>query len=146
MMIVIVGFLTSETLGDFWKKKYVNSGEIAADSLIFFVLDFSPAQSSCVFAQLARHRVSIGGSWRGALVPVLPVELDGTGATVDTEPAEAADAPDRSGGTGVDGGTGGTVNFGHRRGGPIVSVEKGLLDLLRYGQTGTADPTVQVHR
>lgn len=89
------------------------------------------------------------------MVPLLPVELDGARAVVDTEPEEVAHPPNRSHRSA--GRRQGSCGWRCRRwrgiaadvlagGGPVVSGAQGLLDLLRLGEAGAADPAVQVHR
>lgn len=143
MLIVIIGFLTSETLGDFWKKKYDAHIPQLWNCSKRFV--FIP-QDSSIFTQLARYFVSASRGWRCSVVPLLSMELDGAGTAVDLESTQAADAPNRPGcGRRCQlKGTGG-FHFKCRRG-AIVFGQEGLLDMLRQRETGTVDSAMQVHR
>lgn len=83
------------------------------------------------------------------MVPLLFVELDGAGATVDSEPQEVADPSNRPGRSDEAACGCGRRNRIETRlfagGGPIVPGEEGLLDLLRLGEGGTTDSAVQVY-
>lgn len=103
-------------------------------------------QGSSIFPQLARHSVPAGRGRCCSVVPLLSMELDGAGTAVDPESTQTPDTPNRPG-CGRCRQLQGTGGFHfERRGGPIVSRQERLLDMLRRREAGTAHSAVQVHR
>jgi len=75
------------------------------------------------------------------VVSLLPLELDGSRTALDFESSQASVAPNRS----VDTHSKCRHQQVVARGGPVVSEQEGLLDLLRHRQAGAPNPALSLH-